>query len=82
MGTGGQILARADFAWPEAMLMLECDGQRWHDPDDARDRDRRRDNEAARLGWRVLRVTWDDVVNRPAYVVALVRDALTAQLAA
>ena len=79
---GGQTIARADFAWPEFMLMLECDGGRWHDPDDARDRDRRRDNEAARLGWRVLRITWDDVVNRPAYVAALVHDALMVELAA
>ena len=79
---GGQVVARADFAWPDVMLMLECDGQRWHDPDDARARDRRRDNEAARLGWRVVRITWDDVLNRPASVVALVRDALMVELAA
>ena len=79
---GGKIVARADFAWPDVLLMLECDGQRWHDPEDARALDRRRDNEVARLGWRVLRITWDDVVNRPGYVVALVRDALTAELVA
>ena len=46
---GGQIVARADFAWPDVWLMLECDGQRWRDPEDARGRDRRRDNEAAGL---------------------------------
>jgi len=49
---------------------------------DARDRDRRRDNEVARLGWRVLRVSWDEVVRQPASVVKLVRDALSAGLAA
>ena len=79
---GGAVLARADLAWPQALLLLECDGRRWHDPADARDRDRRRDNETARLGWRTLRVTWSDVVDRPAYVVALVRDALAVGLAA
>jgi hypothetical protein len=29
-----------------------------------------------RLGWRVLRFTWEDVNTRPAYVVALVRECL------
>lgn len=62
--------------------MLECDGHRWHDPEDARDRDRRRDNEVVRLGWRVLRVTWDEVVRDPEYVVQLVRDSLDAARAA
>jgi len=78
----GAPVARADFAWEEVRLLLECDGHRWHDPVDARDRDRRRDNEVARLGWRVLRVSWDEVVRQPASVVKLVRDALSAGLAA
>jgi len=75
-------VARADFAWPDARLLLECDGRRWHDPADARDRDRRRDNEVVRLGWRVLRVSRDEVVRHPVFVVQLIRDALLAGIAA
>ena len=78
----GQPFARVDFFWSAAGLVLECDGHRWHDPEDARDRDRRRDNEVVRLGWRVLRVTWDEVVRDPEYVVQLVRDSLDAARAA
>jgi len=78
----GAAVARADFAWPDARLLLECDGRRWHDPADARDRDRRRDNEVVRLGWRVLRVSWDEVVRHPVFVVELIRDALLAGIAA
>jgi len=67
---------RVDLAWPSARLVVEVDGRRWHDPADARDRDRRRDNTCALLGWRVLRYTWADVVHDGARVVREVREAL------
>lgn len=69
---------RVDFAWPAARLVVEVDGRRWHDPEDARNRDRRRDNTAAVLGWTVLRFTWREVVHEPELVVASVRGALAA----
>lgn len=72
------LIGRVDFAFEEQRVVLECDGRRWHDPDDPRCKDRWRDNELTRAGWRVLRVTWDDVVHSPAYVVQLVRDTLAA----
>jgi hypothetical protein len=72
----GAFVGRVDFAWPEQRLILEADGRRWHDPADARDRDRRRTNAYVRLGWTVLRFTWADVVHEPAGVVAAVRDCL------
>jgi very-short-patch-repair endonuclease len=67
---------RVDLAWPDLRLAVEADGRRWHDPDDRRDADRRRDNDAARAGWRVLRFTWAEVVHAPQAVVAAVREAL------
>lgn len=67
---------RVDLAWPSARLVVEVDGRRWHDPADARDRDRRRDNTCALLGWRVLRYTWADVVHDGPRVVREVREAL------
>jgi hypothetical protein len=73
---GKRTLGRVDFAFETARLIVECDGRRWHDPDDARHNDRRRDNSMVRVGWRVLRFSWDEVRNSPAYVLACVREAL------
>lgn len=72
------VASRVDFAWPGRRLVVEADGRRWHDPADARDRDRRRDNTCATLGWRVLRFAWADVVHEPQAVVATVGAALAA----
>jgi very-short-patch-repair endonuclease len=44
-------------------LVIELDGKRFH-PDDQRDRDRERDNQAAVTG-AILRYGWDDVTRRP-----------------
>jgi very-short-patch-repair endonuclease len=70
------IHARVDFCWPVHRLVVECDGRRWHDPDDARNRDRRRDNGLERLSWRLLRFTWAEVVHDPDHVIDSVRDCL------
>ena len=72
----GHLIARVDFAWPEARLVLECDGFAFHSDRAAYRRDRSRMNELERRGWRVVRVTWEDVVGRPDYVVALVKECL------
>lgn len=72
------VRLRVDFAWPRQRLAVEADGRRWHDPQDARDVDRRRDNTCASLGWRVLRVTWADAVHDGDAVVAAVAAALRA----
>jgi very-short-patch-repair endonuclease len=72
----GGRLGRVDFCFVDQRLVIECDGRRWHDPQDARDKDRRRDNELERAGWRLVRVTWEEVVERPQDVVRLVRDCL------
>jgi hypothetical protein len=72
---GRRIVARLDFAYPDAMLVLEYDG------DHHRDRitfrfDLERQNELRALGWTVLRFTADDVLRHPARVVAQVRSLL------
>lgn len=66
---------RVDFSSPAASLVVEVDGQRWHrDPG----RDQARDNALALLGWRVLRLSWAQVVHGPEQAVADVRAALAA----
>lgn len=74
---GGRVVARLDFAFPEVRLAVEADGFAHHADRASFRRDRERTNELERLGWRVLRFTWEDVHRRPDHVVALVRACLT-----
>ena len=71
---GKRTIGRVDFVIGN--VVIECDGRRWHDPQDARDKDRERNNGLARTGRLVLRFTWDEVRHSPAYVLASVREAL------
>lgn len=73
----GRVIARVDLCWLAQRLVVEADGFAFHSDRAAYRRDRIRMNELERLGWRVVRVTWEDVLSRPRYVVALVRDCLT-----
>ena len=61
-----------DFCWPSQRLVVEADGFAYHSSRDDYRRDRRRMNELERLGWRVLRFSWEDVTQRPDYVTTLV----------
>lgn len=72
----GREVARVDFCWPEEGLVVEADGFAFHSERSAYRRDRERTNSLVRLGWRVLRFTWEDVRHRPGYVVGLVRACL------
>ncbi len=59
-----------DFAWPAAPLVVEVDGYRFHSGRDAFERDRRRDAELQARGYRVVRITWRQLAERPLAVVA------------
>ena len=72
----GDLIGRVDCYWRSALLVVELDSGRYHDGLSARDSDRRRDNRLMASGWRVLRFTWDDLVNRPVETVATIRAAL------
>ena len=78
---GGRFVARVDFCWPWARLVVEADGFAFHSDRVAFRHDRERLNELERLGWRVLRFTWEDVVGRPGHVLDLVRECLQQQAA-
>lgn len=69
-------VARVDFCWRQERLIVETDGFAFHSDRLAYRRDRERMNVLERLGWRVLRFTWEDVVGRPAHVVELVSACL------
>ena len=71
---------RLDYAWPAARLAVEIDGGQWA-PGGGRhatDKDREKLNEAAALGWRVLRFS-PAMLADPAACVALARAALGAE---
>ena len=68
--------SRVDFCWPAQRLVVEADGRRWHTREADFVRDRSRDAEAAALGFRTVRVTWDDLLTRPDWVRDTVRAAL------
>lgn len=65
-----------DFLWREEGLVVEVDGFAFHSSRFAFDRDRLRDAELQAQGWRVMRVTWRQIVDQPAAVVALIAAAL------
>lgn len=73
LGHGGAHVLRADFCFRSAGLVIETDGARWHQD---REKDRLTDNALAVAGWRVLRFTWNEVVNDHTAVLAQIRAAI------
>lgn len=73
---GTDWIGRVDCLWRSERVVVELDGRRYHGGMLARAADRRRDNALAAAGWRVLRITWDDLVERPGDVVCWLRRAL------
>jgi len=73
---GGGFVCRADFAYPESLLLIELDSEAHHLDRMAFRRDRSKQNKAVVLGWTVLRYTWWDLEERPWHVCSEVRSAL------
>ncbi|MDQ6852240.1 MAG: endonuclease domain-containing protein [Actinomycetota bacterium] len=69
---GSTIIARIDFAYPELKVGFELDGAAYHASEEARRRDRSRDNRLGTVGWRILRFTWEDLRDRSDAVIASV----------
>ena len=64
-----------DFRWPAERLVVEADGAAWHDNPVARQEDAERQAVLEAHGERVLRVTWNQAVARPAQTLARLRAA-------
>jgi len=67
-----------DFLWREQDVIVEVDGFAFHASRASFDRDRRRDAELVALGFRVIRVTWRQIVDRPEAAIARLAAALRA----
>jgi hypothetical protein len=65
-----------DFYWPHCRLVVEADSYRWHRSPSALNDDRERDVLLTLAGYRVLRFTWEQVTERPRYVVQAILTAL------
>jgi very-short-patch-repair endonuclease len=66
-----------DFLWRPNRLVVEFDGFAYHSTRAAFERDRTRDAELQAHGYRVIRVTWRQLVEEPEAIIARVAQALT-----
>ena len=76
VATPGERL-EVDFLWPAQRLVVEADSRAHHGSGVAFERDRRRDRELMRAGYRTLRVTWLQAEREPEAVAATIRAALS-----
>jgi very-short-patch-repair endonuclease len=72
----GAIEGLVDAAYPDARLIIEADGRRWHTRVRDLKRDHMRVSEAARVGWQTLRFGWEEIVHTPRDVCAAIADVL------
>lgn len=63
-----------DRCWPEAMLIVEADGRRWHTRRHQIGLDHDRDLEASRLGFATSRLIWERLKGDPEGTAAALRD--------
>jgi very-short-patch-repair endonuclease len=62
----GREIFEVDFFWRRERLAVETDGGRFHDNPEAEKRDRYRNRRLPKAGYRIWRLTWDDLERRPA----------------
>ena len=65
-----------DLVWRSRRLVVEVDGYAYHRGRAAFERDRRRDADLQAAGYRVIRVTWRQLVEAPERVIAQIARAL------
>ncbi|MEA3076429.1 MAG: hypothetical protein QOF60_1337 [Actinomycetota bacterium] len=69
-------VGRVDVSYPPARLLIELDSRRHHSSKLDLEADLARDRRLTRAGWRVVRFTWTDLVERPGWVVSELRRLL------
>jgi hypothetical protein len=70
-------LWRADFAWPDAMVLAEYDSVEWHVGRDALLHDRLKTARLQECGWTCIPMTVDDIRRDPIGLVARINGHLT-----
>ena len=74
----GRLLGRVDWLFPVTKVVLQCDSFEWHGQWVRRKADLRLDRQLTALGYRVLRVSWEDLTECAPQLVRDVAGALTA----
>jgi uncharacterized protein DUF559 len=67
-----------DFLWEKSRVVVETDGRETHETPTAFQNDRRRDQFLAAAGYRVLRVTWNQIRSERTAVLTRISRALAA----
>lgn len=67
---------RVDFLWPERRVIVEMDGFAEHGKRRSFEADRSRDADLQARGYRVIRVTWRQLTQRPYQVIARIAAVL------
>ena len=65
-----------DALWPKQRVIVEVDGYTYHAHRAAFERDRRRDQQLIAAGYRVIRVTWIQLRDRPIETITAIVKAL------
>jgi very-short-patch-repair endonuclease len=65
-----------DFFWGAERLVVEVDGFAFHGSQQSFIQDRRRDADLTNAGYRVIRLSWDDVHDRPEATIVILAQAL------
>jgi very-short-patch-repair endonuclease len=65
-----------DALWPKERVIVEVDGYAYHSHRAAFERDRRRDQQLIAAGYRVIRITWIQLRDRPIETIASIVKAL------
>jgi hypothetical protein len=75
-----RFVARVDFAYPQAAVVIELDGAAFHMDRASFQRDRDRQNGLLLMGFTVLRFTYWDLADRELAVIESISKALTPKL--
>jgi len=73
----GRANAIIDFAYPDLHLAIEADGYRWHSGRSEWEQDLARRNALTAAGWRVLHLTWTDMIRRPGVTLERITNAIS-----
>jgi hypothetical protein len=72
----GSVLLRPDAVWRAQRVAAEIDGERFHRTRSAFHSDRTRDQRLVAAGWRVIRITWAQLTERPEELAAILQRLL------
>lgn len=73
---GSGFVGRLDFAFPESKVAIEADSVKHHLNRRSFEEDRARDVRLISIGWKVLRFTYRQIVDKPAFVLGAIQAAL------